>query len=68
VLATGVGQGSEALPDPEVARAFARLLPGLEMAAHVVWTLVVAGTFVALSQYFRSSRARELFTAGDPPP
>jgi len=68
VLAAGVGQGSEAIPDPEVARAFARLLPDLEVAAHVAWTLLIAGTFVTLSQYFRSPRARELFTAGDPSP
>ncbi|HYV47145.1 MAG TPA: hypothetical protein VFA20_19940 [Myxococcaceae bacterium] len=62
-LAVAMSSGSTpALPDPDVAR----LATDLQVALHMGWTLVVASAFLILSQYFRSPKARKLFTAGDP--
>lgn len=68
-LAAGLTADSTAtMPDPEAAMLVARVLPDLEVAARVSWTLLVVGALVAISQYFRSQLARKLFTAGDPAP
>lgn len=62
-LAQALSQGSTpAVLDPEVAK----LTANLQMAVHVGLTALVAGAFLALSQYFRSQRAQKLFTTGDP--
>jgi len=44
----------------------AELRPDVPLVVQVARTLVVAGVFAGLSQYFRSPAARKLFTAGDP--
>lgn len=68
-LAQGLASGAVPVPgDPETVKMMTRVLPDLEVAVRVAWTLVVAGTFVALSQYFRSQLAQKLFTTGDPTP
>jgi hypothetical protein len=60
--------GGGAFADQQALELAARLLPDLQLATHVGWTLLVVGALVALSQYFRSQLAQKLFTAGDPAP
>jgi hypothetical protein len=66
VLAEGFSRTPPEGVDPEMAAALAKMMPHVTMGVDGLLTLFVAGTFVILSQYFRSPRARELFTAGDP--
>jgi len=67
-MIAAVGQGlADGPADPEMARLVASSLP-VQVAIHMGWTLLVAGAFVVVSQYFRSTLARKLFTAGDPAP
>jgi hypothetical protein len=52
--------------EPEVARSMGPMMPALAVGAYVAWTLLIAGCFAALAQYFRSQRAQKVFTVGDP--
>lgn len=57
-----------AYQDPETAQFVSSALPWFAVALSVVGTVLVAGTFALLGQYFRSESVRGVIVAHDPPP
>lgn len=57
---------ASAAMDKEVVAFFQRYMPTVFLAFSIGWTVLMAGSFVVLSQYLGSQRVRQLFAAEQP--